>query len=130
MAITPVPAGYVLDGSADGPLVVVLDGASSRGLGSAAAADAEALGIRLLVPGGRDDDVPALVRALGFRRFGIVARSGATPHALELAAVAGDAVTGVALVDGVTAPIATFRTPSAYGDVLRHAAALARQEGL
>jgi pimeloyl-ACP methyl ester carboxylesterase len=128
MAITPAPSGYVLDGSADGPLVVVLDAARSRGLSRAAAADAEALGIRLLVPGSHD--VPTLVRALGFRRFGIVARSGGTPHALELAAVAGDAITGVALVDGVTAPIATFRTPAAYGDLLRHAAALAQQEEL
>jgi pimeloyl-ACP methyl ester carboxylesterase len=42
--------GYGLYGAADGPLVVVLDGPGSRGLGRAAAASADRLGITLLVP--------------------------------------------------------------------------------
>jgi pimeloyl-ACP methyl ester carboxylesterase len=109
---------YGLYGAADGPLVVVLDGPGSRGLGRASAAAAERLGITLLVPdrpgfGGSSPvdhrsipavagDVLALVDSLGFRRFGIVAQSGGTPYALALAGMAGDRVTGLAFVGAIT----------------------------
>src|SRR3954470_20363621 len=82
--------GYGLYGAADGPLVVVLDGPGSRGLGRAAASAADDLGVTLLVPdrpgfGGSTptpgraipdvgEDLLALVRSLDFRRFGIVAQ--------------------------------------------------------
>jgi pimeloyl-ACP methyl ester carboxylesterase len=120
---------YGLYGSADGPLVVVLDGAGSRGLGRAAASAAETLGVTLLVPDrpgfGRStpaparsiaeigDDLLALVRSLGFRRFGIFAQSGGTPFALALAAAGADDVTGVALV-GAISPLGE---PDALQDV-------------
>src|SRR3954452_874204 len=110
--------GYGLYGAADGPLVVVLDGPGSRGLGRAAAAAADRLGVTLLAPDrpgfgsstaapGRSiadvgEDLLALVRSLEFRRFGIVAQSGGTPYALALAAAADDAVTGVAFVGGIS----------------------------
>jgi pimeloyl-ACP methyl ester carboxylesterase len=118
----PLPDGrtlsYGLYGSADGPLVVVLDGPGSRGLGLATAAPAEALGVSLLVPdrpGFRGstpaprrsiadigDDLLVLVQSLRVRRFGMVAQSGGTPYALALAAAAGDAVTGLAFVGGIS----------------------------
>jgi len=110
--------GYGLYGATDGPLVVVLDGPGSRGLGRAAAAAADALGVTLLVPDrpgfgastptpGRSiaqvgDDLFGLVQSLGFRRFGILAQSGGTPYALALAGAAKHAVTGVAFVGGIS----------------------------
>jgi pimeloyl-ACP methyl ester carboxylesterase len=110
--------GYGLYGATDGPLVVVLDGPGSRGLGRAAAAAADLLGVTLLVPDrpgfgsstptpGRSiadvgEDLLACARSLEFRRFGIVAQSGGTPYALALAAAADDAVTGVAFVGGIS----------------------------
>jgi pimeloyl-ACP methyl ester carboxylesterase len=109
---------YGLYGSLAGPLVVVLDGPGSRGLGRAAAAAAKELGVALLVPDrpgfgsstparGRSisevaDDLLALVRALEFRRFGILAQSGGTPYGLALAAAAGNDVTGLAFVGGIS----------------------------
>jgi pimeloyl-ACP methyl ester carboxylesterase len=110
--------GYGFYGAADGPLVVVLDGPGSRGLGRAAAGAAERLGVALLVPDrpgfGTSTPAPkrsiaevsadmlALVDSLGFRRFGILAQSGGTPYALGLAGAAGDRVTGLAFVGGIT----------------------------
>jgi pimeloyl-ACP methyl ester carboxylesterase len=109
---------YGLYGAGDGPLVVVLDGPGSRGLGRAAAAIAGALGVVLLVPdrpgfGGSSsvpdrsipevgEDLLALVRSLEFERFGILGQSGGTPYALALAALARDAVTGLAFVGGIS----------------------------
>jgi pimeloyl-ACP methyl ester carboxylesterase len=109
---------YGLYGSADGPLVVVLDGPGSRGLGRAAAASAETLGVTLLVPDRPGfgsstpvtdrsiaqvgEDLLALVRSLGFRRFGILGQSGGTPYALALAAAGQDDVTGVAFVGAIS----------------------------
>jgi pimeloyl-ACP methyl ester carboxylesterase len=110
--------GYGLYGAADGPLVVVLDGPGSRGLGRAAAASAERLGVTLLVPDRPgfgastpvakrsiaevSDDLLAVVDALGFRRFGVVAQSGGTPYGVALAAAGGERVTGLAFVGGIT----------------------------
>jgi pimeloyl-ACP methyl ester carboxylesterase len=109
---------YGLYGAADGPLVVVLDGPGSRGLGRAAAAAAERLGVTLLVPdrpgfGGSTPtpgrsiaavagDLLAVVDSLGFERFGILAQSGGTPYALALAGAAGARVTGLAFVGAIT----------------------------
>jgi pimeloyl-ACP methyl ester carboxylesterase len=109
--------GYGLYGAHDGPLVMVLDGPGSRGLGRAMGAAAERLGIKLLVPDrpgfGRStptlngsfatvaSDLIALVDGLGFARFGMVAQSGGTPYAVALACAAGDRVTGLAFVGGL-----------------------------
>jgi pimeloyl-ACP methyl ester carboxylesterase len=110
--------GYGLYGAATGPLVVVLDGPGSRGLGRAMTAPADALGVTLLVPDrpgfGSSSSVPersipevgddllAVVRSLEFESFGIVGQSGGTPYALALAVAAKDAVTGVAFVGGIS----------------------------
>jgi pimeloyl-ACP methyl ester carboxylesterase len=108
---------YGLLGAQDGPLVMVLDGPGSRGLGRAMEPAAERLGIKLLVPDrpgfGRSTPTPhgsfdtvagdliALVDGLGFSRFGIVAQSGGTPYAVALACAGGDRVTGLAFVGGL-----------------------------
>jgi pimeloyl-ACP methyl ester carboxylesterase len=110
---------YGFYGATDGPLVVVLDGPGSRGLGRAAAAIADELGVRLLVPdrpgfqGSSSpppgcsfadiaDDLLGLVHSLGCERFGIITQSGGTPYALALAARAPGAVTGLAFVGGIS----------------------------
>jgi pimeloyl-ACP methyl ester carboxylesterase len=111
---------YGLYGAVDGPLVVVLDGPGSRGLGRALAATATTIGVTLLVPDrpgfgnstaapGRSivdvaADLLALERSPEVQRFGIVAQSGGTPYALALAAAAGDAVTGLSFV-GALVPL-------------------------
>lgn len=108
---------YGLYGAADGPLVVVLDGPGSRGLGRALAATADTLGVTLLVPdrpgfGGSTEapgrsivdvaaDLLGLPRSLGVERFGIVAQSGGTPYALALANAARDSVSGLSLVGAI-----------------------------
>jgi pimeloyl-ACP methyl ester carboxylesterase len=112
--------GYGLYGADDGPLVVVLDGPGSRGLGRLMSPAAARLGIKLLLPDrggfgestptpGRTfaevaDDLLALIERLAVRRFGIVAQSGGTPFALALAAAAGDRTTALAFV-GAVAPL-------------------------
>jgi pimeloyl-ACP methyl ester carboxylesterase len=109
---------YGLYGASEGPLIVVLDGPGSRGLGRAAAPAAEHLGMVLLVPdrpgfGGSTavrarsiadvaHDLLAVVRSLDVRRFGIVAQSGGTPYALALATAAPDAVAGVSFVGAIS----------------------------
>jgi pimeloyl-ACP methyl ester carboxylesterase len=123
--------GYGLYGADDGPLVVVLDGPGSRGLGRAMDPPAVQPGIKLLVPDrpgfGRSTPTPrgsfaelasdllALVDRLGFRRFGIVAQSGGTPYALALAGGAGDRATGLAFVGG----LAPLHERHALADVTR-----------
>jgi pimeloyl-ACP methyl ester carboxylesterase len=120
---------YGLYGAADGPLVIVLDGPGSRGLGRALVATANTLGVTLLVPDrpgfghstdapGRSivdvaDDLLALPRSLGVERFGIVAQSGGTPYALALAAAADGSVTGLSFV-GAIVPL---NEPDALQDV-------------
>jgi pimeloyl-ACP methyl ester carboxylesterase len=120
---------YGLYGAADGPLVVVLDGPGSRGLGRALAATAGTLGVTLLVPDrpgfgnstaapGRSivqvgEDLLALARSLGVQRFGIVAQSGGTPYALALAVAADDSVLGLSFV-GAIVPL---NEPDALQDV-------------
>jgi pimeloyl-ACP methyl ester carboxylesterase len=109
---------YGLYGADEGPLVVVLDGPGSRGLGRVMSAPAAELGVRLLVPdrpgfgdstaaSGRSivdvgGDLLALARSLEVRRFGIVAQSGGTPYALALAAAAQNDVTGLSFVGGIS----------------------------
>jgi len=109
---------YGLYGAADGPLVVVLDGPGSRGLGRVAAAGADRLGVTLLVPDrpgfgasspapGRPfaavaEDLLAVVHSLGHNRFGVLAQSGGTPFGLALAAAGGDAVTGLAFTGAIS----------------------------
>jgi pimeloyl-ACP methyl ester carboxylesterase len=109
---------YGLYGATDGPLVLVLDGPGSRGLGRVAAAPADVLGVTLLVPDrpgwgastptpGRSiadvsEDLLAVVRSLGHKRFGILAQSGGTPYALAVAAAAGDEVTGLSFVGAIS----------------------------
>jgi pimeloyl-ACP methyl ester carboxylesterase len=120
---------YGLYGAVDGPLVLVLDGPGSRGLGRAAAAAADRLGVTLLVPDrpgfgkstpapGRAiaeiaDDLHTVVKSFEVRRFGIMAQSGGTPYALGVAAAAGDAATGLAFV-GAVSPL---HEPDALEDV-------------
>lgn len=110
--------GYGLMGAADGPLVLVLDGPGSRGLGRVAAATADVLGVTLLVPDrpGWGDSTPtpdrsivdvsadllAVARSLGHRRFGLFAQSGGTPYALAVAAAAGEDVTGLSFVGAIS----------------------------
>jgi len=121
--------GHGRYGAADGPVVVVLDGPGSRGLGRAAARAAQELGVTLLVPDrpgfgastpapGRSiadvgEDLLALVRSLGITRFGILGQSGGTPYALALAVAGGDAVTGLAFA-GIISPLGE---PDALEDV-------------
>jgi pimeloyl-ACP methyl ester carboxylesterase len=122
--------GYGLYGATDGPLVVVLDGPGSRGLGRVAARPAEELGVTLLVPDrpgfGRSSPVPlrtpiasvaedllAVVRSLGVSRFGVLAQSGGTPYGLALAAAGGEDVTGLSFV-GAISPLGE---PDALQDV-------------
>src|SRR5262249_45219155 len=85
---------YLLAGADSGPVVVVLDGPGSRGLGRATDPTAREIGIRLLIPdrpgahgssaqpGRRIGDWPsdhlALLDALGIERAGILAQSGGT----------------------------------------------------
>jgi pimeloyl-ACP methyl ester carboxylesterase len=109
---------YSLLGAVGGPVVVVLDGPGSRGLGRATAAAATDLGVTLLLPdrpgfgessaapkrviGDVAADVLALVDLLGVRRFGILGQSGGTPYALHLAGLAGDRCTGLAFIGAIS----------------------------
>jgi pimeloyl-ACP methyl ester carboxylesterase len=121
--------GYGLYGAESGPVVVVLDGPGSRGLGRAASLAAGPLGLMLLVPdrpGFAESspapdraipdvaaDVLAVLDALGIERFGILAQSGGTPYALALAAAGANRVTGLAF----TGPITPLGEPEALDDV-------------
>src|SRR6201986_5428782 len=85
---------YLLAGADGGPVVTVLDGPCSRGLGRALAPTARELGIRLLIPdrpgihgsaatpGRTMADWPAdqlaLLDALGIERTGVLTHSGGT----------------------------------------------------
>ena len=87
---------YLLAGADSGPVVTVLDGPCSRGLGRALAATARELEIHVVIPdrpgchgstpkpGRTVADWPAdhlaLMDALGIERFGILTQSGGTPR--------------------------------------------------
>ena len=112
---------YLLAGADSGPVVTVLDGPCSRGLGRALAATARELGIRLVIPdrpgchvstpkpGRTVADWPAdhlaLMDALGIERFGIVTQSGGTPYGIAVAGVASERVSAHSLL-GAIAPLA------------------------
>jgi pimeloyl-ACP methyl ester carboxylesterase len=112
---------YLLAGADDGPVVTVLDGPCSRGLGRALAATARELGIRLVIPdrpgchgstpkpGRTIADWPAdhvaLMDALGIERFGIVTQSGGTPYGIAVGGVAPERVTAHSLLAAI-APLA------------------------
>jgi pimeloyl-ACP methyl ester carboxylesterase len=133
---------YLLDGADSGPVVVVLDGPCSRGLGRAAAPTARELGIRLLIPdrpgshastpqpGRRIADWPAdqlaLLEALGIERAGILTQSGGTPYGIAVAAAAGERTTGFALL-GALAPLNDPAARREAGKQLRTGAFLARR---
>jgi pimeloyl-ACP methyl ester carboxylesterase len=133
---------YAMFGAGEGPLVVVLDGPGSRGLARAAAAQATALGLRLVapdrpgfatstqVPGDRlagwPRDHAALLDALGTRRAGIVAQSGGTPYALAAAAELPERTIALALI----APVGPLSEPAmraSSGRQLRQGMLLARR---
>jgi pimeloyl-ACP methyl ester carboxylesterase len=112
---------YLLAGADCGPVVTVLDGPCSRGLGRALAATARDLGIRLVIPdrpgshgstakrGRTVADWPAdhlaLMDALGVDRFGIVTQSGGTPYGIAVAGAVPERVTAHSLL-GAIAPLA------------------------
>lgn len=133
---------YLVAGADSGPLVAVLDGPCSRGLGRALAPTARELGIRLLIPdrpgaqastplrGRRIADWPAdhlaLLDALGVERSGILAQSGGTPYAIAVAATAPDRATGLVLF-GALAPLSDPAARRETGQQLRTAAFLSRR---
>jgi pimeloyl-ACP methyl ester carboxylesterase len=133
---------YLLEGADSGPVVTVLDGPCSRGLGRAAAPTARELGIRLLSPdrpgshgstpqpGRRIADWPAdhlaLLDALGVERAGILTQSGGTPYGIAVAAGASERTTGFALL-GALAPLSDPAARREAGKQLRTGAFLARR---
>ena len=143
---TTLPDGrtlsYVVTGADAGPLVAVLDGPCSRGLGRALTPTARDSGIRLLIldrpgshdstpkPGRRLADWPAdhlaVLDALGVERAGIVAQSGGTPYGIAVAAAAPARTTGLALL-GALAPLSDPAARGEAGRQLRTGAFLARR---
>jgi len=145
-ATVTLPGGrtlsYLLLGADSGPVVVVLDGPCSRGLGRATAPTARELGIRLVIPdrpgshgstpqpGRRIADWPAdllaLLEALGVELAGILTQSGGTPYGIAVAAAAGERTTGFALL-GALAPLNDPAARREAGRQLRTGAFLARR---
>jgi pimeloyl-ACP methyl ester carboxylesterase len=133
---------YVVAGAESGPLIAVLDGPCSRGLGRAVAPTARDIGIRLVIPDrpGSHDSTPqqgrriadwpadhlALLDALGAERAGILGQSGGTPYAIAVAAAAPDRTTGLALL-GALAPLTDPAARREAGRQLRTGAFLARR---
>lgn len=133
---------YCLGGSDGGPLVAVLDGPCSRGLGRAVAPTARELGVRVVIPdrpgsqgstpqpGRRIADWPAdhlaLLDALGAERAGILTQSGGTPYGIAVAAAAPERTTGLALL-GALAPLSDPAARREAGRQLRTGAVLARR---
>jgi pimeloyl-ACP methyl ester carboxylesterase len=133
---------YLLAGSDSGPVVTVLDGPCSRGLGRALAATARELGIRLVIPDrpGSQGSTPrpgrtvadwpgdhlALMDALGIERFGIVTQSGGTPYGIAVAGVAPERVSAHSLL-GAIAPLAEKDQWRAAGKDLKMAAFMSRR---
>jgi pimeloyl-ACP methyl ester carboxylesterase len=133
---------YLLEGADGGPVVVVLDGPGSRGLGRATAPTARELGIRLVIPDrpGSHDSTPqpgrriadwpadhlALLEALGVERAGILTQSGGTPYGIAVAAATAERTTGLALL-GALAPLSDPAARREAGKQLRTGAFLARR---
>ncbi len=133
---------YLLAGADTGPLVAVLDGPCSRGLGRALAPTARELGVRLLIPdrpgaqastpqhGRRIADWPAdhfaLLDTLGVERAGIVAQSAGTPYGIAVAAEAPDRAIGLVLF-GALAPLTDPDARRQAGRQLRTGAFLSRR---
>jgi len=133
---------YLLAGAETGPVVTVLDGPCSRGLGRALAAAARELGIRLVIPdrpgyhgstrklGRTVADWPAdhleLMDALGIERFGILTQSGGTPYGIAVAGAAPERATAHSLL-GALAPLAEKAQWRSAGRDMKMAAILARR---
>jgi pimeloyl-ACP methyl ester carboxylesterase len=133
---------YLLAGADTGPLVAVLDGPVSRGLGRAIAPTARSIGIRILIPDrpGAHESTPqprrriadwpadhlALLDALNVERAGIIAQSGGTPYGIAVAAAAPDRATGLALF-GALAPLSDRAARGEAGRQMRNGAFLARR---
>ena len=133
---------YLLAGADSGPVVTVLDGPCSRGLGRALAATARELGIRLVIPdrpgchgstpkpGRTVADWPAdhlaLMDALGVDRFGIVTQSGGTPYGIAVAGAVPERVTAHSLL-GAIAPLAEKAQWRAAGKDMKMTAMLSRR---
>ena len=133
---------YMLAGADNGPVVTVLDGPCSRGLGRALAATARGLGIRLVIPdrpgchgstpkpGRAVADWPAdhlaLMGALGVDRFGIVTQSGGTPYGIAVAGAVPERVTAHSLL-GAIAPLAEQAQWRAAGKDMKMAALMSRR---
>src|ERR1700729_834017 len=132
---------YLLAGADSGPVVTVVDGPCSRGLGRALAATARGLGIRLVIPdrpgchgstpkpGRTVADWPAdhlaLMDALDVDRFGIVTQSGGTPYGISVAGAVPERVTAHSLL-GAIAPLAEKAQWRAAGKDMKMAAILSR----
>ena len=133
---------YVQAGADAGPVVTVLDGPCSRGLGWALAPTARELGVRLLIPdrpgihgstaqpGRTIADWPvdqlALLDALDIERTGVVTQSGGTGYGVAVAASAPQRLTGLALLGGL-APMTSREARMDAGKQLRTAVFLARR---
>jgi pimeloyl-ACP methyl ester carboxylesterase len=133
---------YLLAGADTGPIVTVLDGPCSRGLGRALAATARELGIRLVIPdrpgchgstpkpGRTVADWPAdhlaLMDALGVDRFGIVTQSGGTPYGIAVAGAVPERATAHSLL-GAMAPLAEKAQWRAAGKDMKMTAMLSRR---
>jgi pimeloyl-ACP methyl ester carboxylesterase len=125
---------YVQAGADTGPVVTVLDGPCSRGLGLALAPTARELGIRLLIPdrpgihasaaqpGRTIADWPAdqlaLLDALDIEQTGIVTQSGGTGYGIAVAASAPQRLTALALL-GALAPMTSRQARKDAGKQLR-----------
>ena len=133
---------YLLAGADSGPVVTVLDGPCSRGLGRALGTTARELGIRLVIPDrpGSHGSTPkpgrtvadwpadqlALMDELGVEKFGIVTQSGGTPYGIAVAGAAPERVTAHSLL-GAIAPLAEKAQWRAAGKDMKMAASLSRR---
>ncbi len=133
---------YLLAGADSGPVVTVLDGPCSRGLGRALGTTARELGIRLVIPDrpGSHGSTPkpgrtvadwpadqlALMDELGVEKFGIVTQSGGTPYGIAVAGAAPERVTAHSLL-GAIAPLAEKAQWRAAGKDMKMAAILSRR---
>ncbi len=132
---------YLLAGADSGPVVTVLDGPCSRGLGRALAPTARELGIQLVIPDrpGCHGSTPkpgrtiaawpadhlALMDALGVDRFGIVTQSGGTPYGIAVGGAVPERVIAHSLL-GAIAPLAEQAQWRAAGRDMKIAALMAR----